>query len=61
VLRQHNFVQAQEPVALELPAGTASKLRDDIGWLIDELRVALPALFETDDYRRPSTSSSRNR
>jgi lon-related putative ATP-dependent protease len=47
----NNFAQAQEPIALELPAGTGSKLRDDIGRLLEELRVVLPALFETDDYR----------
>jgi len=47
----NNFAQAQEPIALELPAGTASKLRYDIGRLLEELRVVLPALFETDDYR----------
>jgi predicted ATP-dependent protease len=47
----NNFAQAQEPIALDLPAGTASKLRDDVGRLLEELRVVLPALFETDDYR----------
>jgi predicted ATP-dependent protease len=47
----NNFAQAHEPAALELPAGTASKLRDDVGRLLRELRVALPALFESDSYR----------
>ncbi|HSP93559.1 MAG TPA: ATP-binding protein [Thermoanaerobaculia bacterium] len=47
----NNFKAAQEPIALELPAGMGAKLRGDIDRLIGELRVVVPALFETDDYR----------
>ncbi len=47
----NNFLESQEPIALELPAGTGSKLRSDVGHLIEELRVIVPALFETDEYR----------
>ncbi len=47
----NNFKAAQEPIALELPAGMGAKLRGDIDHLIEELRVVVPALFETDDYR----------
>ena len=47
----NNFKAAQEPIALELPAGMGAKLRGDTDRLIEELRVVVPALFETDDYR----------
>jgi lon-related putative ATP-dependent protease len=47
----NNFEQAQKPRAIELPAGVASALQADIDRLIEELRSAIPAAFESDDYR----------
>jgi lon-related putative ATP-dependent protease len=47
----NNFDQAQKPRAIELPAGVASALQADIDHLIEELRSAIPAAFESDDYR----------
>jgi lon-related putative ATP-dependent protease len=47
----NNFDQAQKPRMLELPAGVANTLQADVDRLIDELRSAIPAAFESDDYR----------
>lgn len=46
----HNFRQAAKPRALRLPAGTGQALRDDMKRLIEELRLAIPAAFEGEDY-----------
>jgi predicted ATP-dependent protease len=47
----NNFGEAQKPRALRLPAGRAVPLRDAMKRLIDELKAALPAAFESDEYR----------
>ncbi len=47
----NNFADAQKPRALELPPGVGAKLRDDMQRLVQELRAAIPAAFETDEYR----------
>jgi lon-related putative ATP-dependent protease len=47
----NNFDQPHKPRALRLPPGQGSVLRRDMDQLIEELRSAIPALFETDDYR----------
>ncbi len=47
----NNFADPQEPRRLSLPPGRAVTLRDDMNHLITELRAALPAAFERDDYR----------
>jgi lon-related putative ATP-dependent protease len=47
----NNFDQAQKPRILELPAGVATTLQADVDHLIEELRSAIPAAFESDDYR----------
>lgn len=47
----YNFSEPHKPRALELPAGRGTTLRQDVRTLIDELRTALPAAFESDDYR----------
>jgi lon-related putative ATP-dependent protease len=46
-----NFAEPHKPRALSLPAGRGTQLRQDVRTLIDELRAALPAAFESDDYR----------
>lgn len=48
----HNFARPHEPKALLLPPGKGRVLRDDVRRLIDELRTALPAAFETDEFRK---------
>ena len=47
----HNFENAYKPQALSLPPGKARPFRADMDHLIEELRAALPAAFETDDFR----------
>lgn len=47
----HNFDVDHKPRAIRLPAGTAIRFRDAMEALVDELRVGLPSMFESDDYR----------
>ena len=47
----NNFVAPERPGTLYFPAGKGSEFRDDMRALIDELRLAIPASFEGDDYR----------
>jgi lon-related putative ATP-dependent protease len=47
----NNFDQPHKPRALRLPPGQGSVLRNDMQQLIEELRVAIPAAFESEDYR----------
>jgi hypothetical protein len=47
----NNFEDLYKPNALELPAGRAGKLREDVAKLLEELHTAIPAAFESEDYR----------
>jgi lon-related putative ATP-dependent protease len=47
----NNFADPQKPRRLQLPPGRAAGFRDAMKRLVEELRVALPAAFERDDYR----------
>jgi lon-related putative ATP-dependent protease len=47
----NNFADPRKPLLLRLPAGRASGLRDAMKHLVLELRTALPAAFEREDYR----------
>ncbi|MDN2566299.1 AAA family ATPase [Aquibium sp. A9E412] len=47
----HDFETEWKPRALRLPAGRAVPFRDAVEGLIERLRRAIPALFETEDYR----------
>lgn len=47
----NNFDEPRKPRALELPAGRGTNLRDDIAQLIEEAHSAIPAAFESEDYR----------
>jgi len=47
----NNFTDPQKPRRLQLPSGRASGLREAMRRLVEELRAALPAAFERDDYR----------
>ncbi len=47
----HNFQHPHQPRALSLPAGRGGALRDAMRQLIGELRAAIPAAFESDEYR----------
>lgn len=46
----NNFEEPHKPHALKLPPGQACPLRDDMERLVDELKAALPAAFESEDY-----------
>ena len=47
----NNFDDPARPLCLRVPAGQAMHLRDDVARLIDELRAAIPAVLESDEYR----------
>lgn len=46
----NNFDDYHKPIALRLPAGHGNELRDDMGQLIDDLLISIPAAFEGDEY-----------
>jgi lon-related putative ATP-dependent protease len=48
----YNFKDPQRPRAIRLETGTASALRDAIAELIDDLKTTIPAVFESDSYRK---------
>jgi predicted ATP-dependent protease len=47
----HNFTEPHRPRALELPPGKARSFHDDMAHLVGELRLVIPAAFESDEYR----------
>jgi hypothetical protein len=47
----NNFAQPHMPLALQLPAGTGAKLCQSMRQMVEELRVAIPAAFESEEYR----------
>lgn len=47
----NNFTEPHKPVAIALPAGRAPRFRDAMQELIEDLRVALPVAFESEDYQ----------
>lgn len=50
----NNFPQHHMPLKLELPAGLGNKLQNDMLRLLEDLLVAIPAAFESDEYRTRS-------
>jgi lon-related putative ATP-dependent protease len=47
----NNFQAADRPTALRLPPGVGAKLKAAMAELIDDLSSAIPAMFESEDYR----------
>jgi predicted ATP-dependent protease len=47
----NNFAQPHKPLALALPAGRGRALRQDMRQFVEELGAAIPAAFESDEYR----------
>ena len=47
----NNFHDAVRPSALRLPGEAGARLRDDMRQLVEELRSAIPAVLESDDFR----------
>ena len=52
----NNFSQPHKPQALRLPSGHGVELREHMSQAVDYLRSAIPALFETDDYRAKASA-----
>ncbi|MBA1148420.1 AAA family ATPase [Ectothiorhodospiraceae bacterium WFHF3C12] len=48
----HNFQHPNEPKLLALPGGQGEQLRKDLEQLVSELRTAIPATFESDEYQQ---------
>lgn len=47
----NNFEEPQQPIAIALPAGMGNGLKKDMEILIDNLKLGIPVIFESDDYR----------
>jgi lon-related putative ATP-dependent protease len=47
----NNFVDPRKPVAIKMPGGRALPFRDSMRELIDDLKTALPAVFQSEDYQ----------
>ncbi|MEA3345812.1 MAG: AAA family ATPase [Chloroflexota bacterium] len=47
----HNFEEPHKPQALQLPSGMGIELRQDMEDLVKELRTALSAAFESEEYQ----------
>lgn len=47
----NNFDEPSKPRALRLPPGKAVELRQDVDQLVDEMRTALSAAFESEEYQ----------
>lgn len=52
----NNFEEPRKPTAIRLPPGRAIQLRDTMKELVDDLKIALPALFESEDYQARRTA-----
>ena len=48
----NNFAAPHRPVAISLPGGRAPLLERAVRALIDDLKLALPAIFESEDYQK---------
>jgi LonC protease-like protein len=57
----NNFVNATKPVAIELSAGQAPKFNHAMRGLIEDLKTALPAVFQSEDYQRRRGGGMRDR
>jgi lon-related putative ATP-dependent protease len=47
----NNFTESPKPRHLRLPPGYGVRLRRDVQQLVEELRAAIPAAFESEEYR----------
>jgi len=54
-----NFEEFYKPIALEVPAGKGTELRDDMARLVDDLIIAVPAVYENDEYRNSAMDVER--
>ncbi len=47
----NNFSQQHKPLILKLPAGYGRQLQNDMQQLLEDILIAIPAAFESDEYR----------
>jgi lon-related putative ATP-dependent protease len=47
----NNFTDSERPRTLRFPAGRGAEYRDDMQVLIEEMRLAIPAAFDDEEYR----------
>ncbi len=47
----NNFARPYQPIALKFPAGQGTQFREDMEHLIDDVSAAIPAAFESEEYR----------
>ncbi|MCK9992719.1 MAG: hypothetical protein Dbin4_01239 [Alphaproteobacteria bacterium] len=47
----YNFAEPHRPNAIELPAGQGVRFRDSLSQMVEELRTAVPAIFDSEEYR----------
>lgn len=47
----NNFAEPARPLALQLPSGRGDSLRQDMEQLLEDLQDALPAAFDSENYR----------
>jgi lon-related putative ATP-dependent protease len=52
----NNFAAPHKPTAIALPRGRAQSLQQAMRKMVEDLRVTLPALFESEDYQRRRTA-----
>ncbi|MCS7101447.1 MAG: AAA family ATPase [Burkholderiaceae bacterium] len=46
----NNFARPHQPLALRLPPGRGSELREDMRRLVQDLQTLIPAVFESEEY-----------
>lgn len=47
----NNFDNPQQPISIKLTPGLACEFREDMKMLIEDLRISIPIIFESDEYR----------
>lgn len=48
----HNFSNTRKPLVLRVPHGYAKELKQDMDSFIEDTRVSIPSIFESDEYRQ---------
>ena len=56
----NNFAQPHMPFALQLPAGSGARLCQSMRQMVEELRVAIPGAFESEEYRAKAEEIQNN-
>jgi len=56
----NNFKTAHRAQVLALPAGTGQRLRADMARCVEDLLVAIPTVFQSDDYRERAQDLARS-